>query len=247
MAPIVVAKSGMVVTLEIRLVMREAEADAAEGDGDGQAHGEHRAERDDEDDDGEREADDLGLRGLEPGERLAADLDLRGRARRPRSRSARSCRSSPSVAGLGERELVADLDPGERDLAGEVALGAPPGPAADPRAVRADDRDAVGWRRRSRTARSIAAWTVGVVDALVGLEDDGAAAGRSPKPSKLSSRTSKPVRLSDSGASGSPPKSEPTMLTSVDTAMIATTQAAATIRRCRKHHCPTFMYTPRAS
>ena len=96
---------------------RGADADAEERDADRQAHREHRAERQDQDDDGERETDHFGRRRRELAEDHPAELDLQAVDLR--------CDREDLVAdltGADERDVVRELDVGERDLSRLGAL-----------------------------------------------------------------------------------------------------------------------------
>ncbi len=142
--------------------------DAGDGDGDRQPHREHRAEGQNENDDREREADQLRLGRFEAAERPASDLDTEAVDAGGRVDDAVS-----DLAGLGAIEIRDQVQLG----VGDIAVGRDLGPSHGP--VRVDDGHLVervdlgehGGHRQDH---------VGVVDPLVGFEDDRASerAGR---------------------------------------------------------------------
>ena len=149
-------------------------ADSAEGDGDGEAHREHRAEGEDQHDDGEGEADEFGRRRFEDGEGRATGEDLE-------TLDGRRC--------VGDR-LAEGGRRGQFDVGGQVDLGV--GELACERTLPGDLRLAllgVGGDDGGAGVLGVAVLVGepgvhggeellhgggdgGVVDALVGAEDD---------------------------------------------------------------------------
>jgi hypothetical protein len=155
-----------------------ADADAEQRDPDRQAHRQHRAERDDQDDDGEREADQLGLGGLELRQRLTADLDLE-----PVDLRCELGDLGADLRRLGLGDVVGQVDAGDRHTAGQLALGGDQTALLALRGVRTGERhpldlgdlgEELGHHR----------FHLGVVDALLGAEHDRAGQ-TAPEPAEV--------------------------------------------------------------
>jgi hypothetical protein len=170
MTPRIVAKSGRVSRLETRPTRMVPMPMPARATPTGKAHGEDRAEGDDQDHDGEGEAEDLGLRLLELGERGAPDLDLEALDV--------GC-GGLDVLGDGERlvegGVVRRLELGVGDLAGVVPARRDLEGAG--LAVGADHGEVVP-SVEALEHRLHGGPHLGVVDPLLGPEDDGPADAR---------------------------------------------------------------------
>ncbi len=160
-----------------------AERHAEQRHADRQAHREHRTEGDDQDDDREREADQFRLRRLELAEGLTTDLDLEpvdlGRRHRLAASGVRQFGFgqrfdlAPDLLRAHLADRLVEVEAGVGDQAGRVSLGCDEPALLALHAVGAGHVDAVdgidlveqcGHRRLH----------LGVVDALIGLEHDGA-------------------------------------------------------------------------
>ena len=154
----------------------DAGADAGDGDGERQTHRQHRSERQDQDHDREGEPDELGLGGLELTERGTAGQD----AQTVDGRSVIGDRST-DLGCLGVVDVFGQEDLRERELSGEWAFAGDlpaavgyvwrqdgrPGMLGHTGVVReagVDEREELGHRSHD----------AGIVDALLGGEDDAA-------------------------------------------------------------------------
>ena len=146
---------------------RHADADAEQSVADGQAHRQHRSEGDDQDDDGERETEHLGRRRLERREDLAAELDLHAVDLRGEDDDLVA-----DLVGSDERDVVGELDVGERDLPGLGSLQRDLRRSAGH--IGALDAHDIGDRGDLGEERLHLLLDFGVVDALLGAEHDRA-------------------------------------------------------------------------
>jgi hypothetical protein len=148
-----------------------ADTDAEQGHADRQAHREDRTEREDQDDDREAQTDQFGLGRLELAERLATDLDLQaldvGRSQLGDL--------GADLAGVGLAEGLGEIDLGIGHLPGQRAVGGDQPERCALRGVRAQQGDALD-RRDLVEQFGHRCDDLGIVDALIGAEDDRAGA-----------------------------------------------------------------------
>jgi hypothetical protein len=144
-----------------------ARPDAGQRHADGQAHGQHRPEGQDEDEDGEGHAEGLGAGRLELGEGGAADLDLQ-----PVDLDLVDVVADglADVDEIGLLDLGAEVDGGVGDLVGVGPLGGDL--AFTPLVVGAGDPDDAVDLGDLAEQLLHGRLDLGVVDPLVGLEDD---------------------------------------------------------------------------
>ena len=148
-----------------------ADPDTEQCHADRQAHGEHRTEREDQDDDCEAETDQLGFGRFELAERLATDLHLETiDVGRPQIRDL-----GTDLAGLGFAERLRKIDLRVGDLSRERSVGGDQPERLALRRVRARERDPLddGDLVEELGHRGL---NLGIVDALIGAEDDRARA-----------------------------------------------------------------------